>query len=324
MQKLKLLLRLVVVAAVISLVVFLVNRNAADAPRLALGTLERDRVTLAATAPELITEQPVAEGSVVSKGTLLVQLDTTLQMASIHKVEADIAQQEAILNKLHNGVRREEITAAKARVDTARAALKESEQDLQRSQEIVSKKMAAQAQLDTALTRRDGNAARLRDALAQLALLEAGSRVEDIAQVDAQLIATHALLAAEQQKLANLSITATIDGTLDSLPWQQGERVATGAQVAVLLKAGAPYARVYIPETSRTQISIGTTLVTHVDGIDTPLTGSVRWIAQEPAFTPYYALNGSERSRLVYLAEVQLPATATALPAGLPAQVELP
>jgi HlyD family secretion protein len=324
MQNLKMTLRLVLVALVIGVVVFLVNRNKATEPRLALGTLERDRVTLAATAPELITQQPVVEGSAVSKGMLLVQLDPTLQMISLRKVEADIAQLEANLNKLHNGVRREEIAAAQARVDTARAALKESEQDLQRTQEIVSKKMAAQAQLDTAETRRAGNAARLRDAQAQLALLEAGSRVEDIAQVDAQLIATRALLAAEQQKLTNLSITATIDGTLDSLPWLPGERVATGAQVAVLLKAGAPYARVYIPETSRTQINIGTSLVTHVDGIATPFSSSVRWIAQEPAFTPYYALNESERSRLVYLAEVQLPESAASLPAGLPAQVELP
>jgi HlyD family secretion protein len=62
----------------------------------------------------------------------------------------------------------------------------------------------------------------------------------------------------------------------------------------------------------------------HVDGAEESFTGRVRWIAQEPAFTPYYALNSSERSRLVYLAEVQLPDTAANLPAGLPVQVELP
>ncbi|MES2605522.1 MAG: HlyD family efflux transporter periplasmic adaptor subunit [Pseudomonadota bacterium] len=292
--------------------------------RVALGTLERDRVTLAATAPELIVSQPVAEGSEVEVGTLLVQLDTTLQQTSLRKIEADIAQQQANLEKLNNGVRTEEITAAAARVDTARSQLLESERDYERTRSIVDRKLAAQATLETAETRRDGNMSRLRDTEAQLALLRAGSRNEDIAQAEAQLVATRALLAAEQQRLNNLSITATVAGRLDSLPWNVGERVATGSQLAVLLAGGAPYARVYIPETSRAAISTGTSLTVHVDGVAEAITGTVRWISSEPAFTPYYALNSSERSRLVYMAEVQLPASATDLPAGLPAQVDLP
>src|SRR5690606_4408346 len=124
--------------------------------------------------------------------------------------------------------------------------------------------------------------------------------------------------------LANLSVVATRAGTLDSLPWHVGERVNTGQQVAVLLAEGAPHARVYIPERARAALTVGTTLTVHIDGIDTSYTGTVRWIAQEPAFTPYFALNSSERSRLVWLAELQLPDSASTLPAGLPAQVDLP
>jgi HlyD family secretion protein len=69
---------------------------------------------------------------------------------------------------------------------------------------------------------------------------------------------------------------------------------------------------------------MGISLVVHVDGVTEPLSGRVRWISQDPAFTPYYALNNAERSRLVYMAELQLPDSASALPAGLPAQAELP
>ena len=291
---------------------------------LALGTLERDRITLAATAAEIITAQPVNEGSHVEAGELLVQLDTTLQQLAIDKIQADIASQQANLQKLRNGARAEELAAATARVDTAAAVLLESERDLARTRDIVLRNLGAQADLETAEARRDSNAARMRDAQAQLDLLRSGSRVEDIEQAGAQLQATSALLAAEQQKLANLAVVATRSGLLDTLPWQVGKRVAIGSQLAVLLADGPPYARVYIPETSRLDISIGSSLTVHVDGVDTPFNGSVRWIALEPAFTPYYALNSSERSRLVYLAEVELPASANDLPAGLPAQVELP
>ena len=40
----------------------------------ALGTLERDRIVLKATADEIVLSEPVAEGTMVAEGTLLVQL----------------------------------------------------------------------------------------------------------------------------------------------------------------------------------------------------------------------------------------------------------
>lgn len=291
---------------------------------VALGTLERDRITLSATAPEIIVAQPVAEGTRVEAGTLLVQLDTTLQEAAVARVQAEQAQLQANLEKLRNGSRSEDVDAATARVDSARSMLAESERELERVDGLIARKLASEAEQDRAQTQRDANAAQLRNLEAQLELLRAGSRSEDVTVAEAQLLATSAQLVAERQKLSNLSVVATRAGTLDSLPWHVGERVSTGQQLVVLLADGAPYARVYIPETARVAVTVGTDLAVHVDGVATPFTGTVRWIAQEPAFTPYYALNSSERSRLVYLAEVQLPDSAVDLPAGLPAQVELP
>jgi HlyD family secretion protein len=291
---------------------------------VALGTLERDRITLSATAPEIIVAQPVAEGTRVEAGTLLVQLDTTLQEAAVARVQAEQAQLQANLEKLRNGSRSEDVDAATARVDSARSMLAESERELVRVDGLIARKLASEAEQDRAQTQRDANAAQLRNLEAQLELLRAGSRSEDVTVAEAQLLATSAQLVAERQKLSNLSVVATRAGTLDSLPWHVGERVSTGQQLVVLLADGAPYARVYIPETARVAVTVGTDLPVHIDGVATPFTGTVRWIAQEPAFTPYYALNSSERSRLVYLAEVQLPDSAMDLPAGLPAQVELP
>ena len=56
--------------------------------------------------------------------------------------------------------------------------------------------------------------------------------------------------------------------------------------------------------------------------MDREYTGHLRWIATDPAFTPYYALNSSDRARLVYLAEFDLD-DADQLPSGVPAQVLL-
>jgi len=51
----------------------------------------------------------------------------------------------------------------------------------------------------------------------------------------------------------------------------------------------------------------------------------VRYVSTDAAFTPYYALNERDRSRLSFLAEVELvEQDAAALPAGMPVEVEIP
>ena len=94
--------------------------------------------------------------------------------------------------------------------------------------------------------------------------------------------------------------------------------------VAIVLAGNSPYARIYVPEPYRVKIATGNKLFIHVDGVAETITGKVRWISTEPAFTPYYALNQEERSRLMYLAEVQLPDDYANLPNGVAVQVELP
>ena len=77
-------------------------------------------------------------------------------------------------------------------------------------------------------------------------------------------------------------------------------------------------------EPRRVSITEGDSLKVSVDGVDEVFDGTVRWISSEPAFTPYYGLTRENRSRLMYLAEVQLPSSAARLPSGVPAQVHLP
>lgn len=307
-----------------ALCVLLAACDGTDDTPLALGTLERDRITLSATAAEVITALPVREGTMVARGDLIVQLDDSLQMAVVAKAEADVQQFEANLEKLRNGPREEEIMAASARAEAARASLREITQDIARIQRLVDQQLAPYAELETAQTRRDARQASLSEAEDMLRLLQAGTRAEDIRLAEAQLSAAVSALDRERRNLDNLTVHATRDGILDNLPWNVGERVYLGAPLAVVLAEGAPFARVYIPEPVRVQVDVGDSLAVRVDGIEAPFAGTVRWVSQEPAFTPYYALNRTERARLMYLAEIQLPASAADLPSGLPAQVELP
>jgi HlyD family secretion protein len=253
---------------------------------------------------------------------LLVQLDDGRQKARVAHAQAEVAQAEARLEELRNGARPEDIAGASARVSGARAAVIEARASYQRAKQLLQQKLAAQATLDQAVAARDSAEASLQSAQEELLRLTNGTRKEQLDQATAAVQAATAQLVLEQRNLADLSIVATRDAYLDSLPWHVGERVTQGATVAVLLANDAPYARVYVPEPWRARLQVGDRKRIKVDGIEQALTGQLRWIATEPAFTPYYALNASDRARLVYLAEFALE-KGEKLPTGVPAQVLL-
>lgn len=291
---------------------------------LALGSLERDRIAHTATANEVVVALPVRAGSFVKKGEILVQLDKTLQQAQVARAQANVLKAQANLEKLRNGARPEEVGVASAKVTGAKASLLESETNYKRSQDLAKKNLTSQATLNSALAQRDENLAKLKSAEQTLKKLTNGTRIEDLSIGKALLAAAQAILASENKKLSNLTIVATRDGILDNLPWNLGERVTLGSPLAIVLAGKAPYARVYIPESYRVNIKTGTILTVHVDGLATPIKGKVSWISNEPAFSPYYALNQKDRARLMYLAKVQLPDSQSSLANGLPAQVDLP
>ena len=288
----------------------------------ALGTLERDRIVLKATANEIILSEPIPEGTMVAAGTLLVQLDDKQQQAVVARARAEVALATAQLEELRNGARPEEIAAASARVEGARAEVTETEASYERAKGLLEQKLAAQATLDRALANRDAAEAALDSASEDLLRLTNGTRQEQLDQGQAALQAAEAQLALEQHRLSELSVVATRDAYLDSLPWHVGERVSIGATLALLLANDRPYARVYVPEPWRARLHVGDQRQVRVDGIAEPFTGQLRWIATDPAFTPYYALNANDRARLVYMAEFDLEG-AEELPTGVPAQVQL-
>ncbi len=293
------------------------------ATRWALGTLERERIVLKATSSEIIVAEPVAEGQQVTKGTLLVQLDNRRQKVKVARAEAEVVIASSYLQKLLNGARAEDIEAASSRVDGAKAILIEAEKSYLRNKNLLEKGLISQGVLDKSVATKDTALAKLSATNEQLQRLTNGSRKEDLDQAQAKLDAAIAQRDLALYGLAELSIKATRNGYLDSLPWHVGERVEVGANLAILLADANPFARVYIPEPWRVKIKAGDVLKVKIDGIEKVFQGKVSWISNTPSFTPYYALNETDRARLVYVAKVVIEDNKN-LPTGLPAQVELP
>jgi len=319
------LLRALLTWRVIALVPFILLSGCKDEnANVALGVLAKERVSLSATASEIVTELPVAEGSPVKIGDILVRLDDTIQKANVALAEAQLAQAQADLDKMISGARAEEVAIAQANVEAATAAFDEADAALKRETLLLERNTITQARFDQGLARRNETRAQMTSAEERLHELTSGAREEDVRISQAQVSAAQARLDAEQGRLSNLVIRSSREGVLDNLPWNLGERVSQGSPVAIVLAGKVPFARVYVPEPARVRVSEGDAIAIQIDGLDAPIEGRVRWISNEPSFTPYYALNQTERSRLMYLAEIDLPASAANLSVGVPVQATLP
>lgn len=288
----------------------------------AFGTLERDRITLSATANEIILSHSVPEGAQVKKGDLLLTLDSTLESERAKQMQAEHARLEASLNFYKNGSRQEQIASAKARVQQAKMRLDNSQRELQRRESLRKQSLISDAELEQAKLQSDLAKSQLDDNQQQFHELQTGSREEIIQQAEAALKNAAALLAQEQKKLDDLQIRATRDGVLEDFPYEVGERVPMGAIVAIVAADSIPYARLSLPETSLAQYKVNDKVDIFIDGIEKSFSGKIRFISPRPFFTPYFSLHQSERARLMYKLEVNLQ-DAQQLPTGIPLHMEL-
>jgi HlyD family secretion protein len=289
-----------------------------------LGTLERDRLELIAESNEPIVEIAVREGDAVAAGATLMRQELGSMQARLDQAVAARNVAEHRLAELVKGPRAQEIVEARAALESARSALETETNEYRRVQDLVERKLVSQSQLDQARARRDSAAGTEKQTTARLNLLLEGTRVEELDQAEASLKQAQAALVELQTSAARYVVKAPRAGRVEAIPYKLGERPTAGKPLIVMLADGTPYARVYVPEPLRTQFQPGTRTQVRVDGRDEALSGVVRFVSAEAAFTPYYALTQEDRSRLSYLTLIDLDQRAAAnVPTGMPVQVTL-
>lgn len=288
-----------------------------------VGELASDRIELTADVAEPITEILVAEGAAVTTGQVLMRQDSARAAARLAEAAAALGQAQARLDELVRGPRSEQISAARANVEGAGDELEFRRSDFERVQKIHAQKLASPELLDRAEAALDAAEANNKLRRAQLQELLSGTTVEELAQAENAVEQSRARRDLLQVDLSRCEITAPVDGVVDSRLFEIGERPAPGQPLMVMLSGDQPYARVYVPEDQRVHVSPGIKARVFVDGLDEPLTGKVRWVASEAAFTPYFALTERDRGRLSYEAKVDLEFSQGRLPDGVPVEVDL-
>jgi len=288
-----------------------------------VGTLERDRVEVTVESNEPIIAIHVQDGQVLKAGDLILEQDPVRQERILAQQVALRDQSAARLAELERGPRSETIREARAQLESTRASARNAAANLKRAQDMFARDLSDQSTLDLATTRSETAIAAEQAAEESLNRLLSGTTVEELDQAIAALKAAEAAINRIRLDIDRLKVYAPVNGMLDKRLYQLGERPQIGATVGVILDGSRTYARIYVPEPLRASVQPGGQLDVRIDGNDQTFEGTVRWVSTDATFTPYFALTEHDRSRLSYLAEVDVP-DASSLPSGIPLEVDFP
>lgn len=292
-------------------------------PKSAYGTIEREVVLVNAAATADVTEVPVSKGQRVTSGQLLVQQDKTELIWQQQQVQAELAAAQAQLDLMQAGSRQEQQALARANLAAADARLADAKLTLQRQAELSRQGLnsaAAVQQADAALAVAQAE----RQAYAeQLAQTLAGNRPQEIETARQKVQQLTARLQQLLWQINQRSIYAKRSGVIDDVLRYVGEHVTAGSTLITMAVDNSAYARIYLPAEAVAHWQVGSDVSLWLDGREAPVNGTIRYISSAAAFTPHFALHQQERSRLVYLAEISLPDSAT-LRTGTPIRLELP
>jgi HlyD family secretion protein len=288
------------------------------------GNVDIREVNLAFRVGGRITAIKVDEGDPVHAGDLIASLDPEPLQHAVANAEAAVAATGAHAAMLHQGYRREDVEQARARLESARAALKDAEQQLVRQQAMVPPGAAPQRTLDNALSQRDQAAAQLRVADQSLRELSAGYRKEEIAEADGQFHQAQASLATAQLNLRDAQLVAPSDGVILTRAVEKGSMVAAGTPGFSLTLTSPVWARAYVDEGHLGRFNSGTQVLLTTDlHPDKPYHGVVGFVSPTAEFTPKTVETPDLRTSLVYRLRIVVADADAQLRQGMPVTVRL-
>jgi HlyD family secretion protein len=361
-----------VVASIWAVSAWIAHRNRYDYS----GTIETREIQIGSKVGGRVTEVAVEEGQVVKAGTVLVRFECDELKAQKAQAEAAQEQAQADVDKMVRGNRPEEIAQAESTASAQRAVFQEAKNG-PRSQEIeqahadykaasadatnaqiffgrMEKLIAADTisrqQFDDAREKRDAAAQRAESARQRLALLEAGTRPEDLNAAEAKfkqaeaaavlarkgfrkedIAAARGRLAAAQGRVAELDarlreaeLTAPADSVVEVVSVRPGDLVQSGRIVITMLEASQLWVKVYVPETDLAHVHLGQKATVRVDsfGIKT-FAGHVGQISSQAEFLPRNVQTKSDREHQVFGVKVYVDNSQQVLKSGMSAMVRM-
>ncbi|MBW9056528.1 secretion protein HlyD [Rhizobium mesosinicum] len=289
------------------------------------GNVDIRQVSLGFRVNGRLASLAVDEGDMIKSGDVLGKLDTAPFEAAVTSAEANVAALQATLDKLKAGPRPTEIAQAEAAHDESLAALRNANIAYDRARQLRPQGTISEASLDQATANRSMAAARADSTEQALKLLQEGSRVEDIANAEAQLKAAQSSLTSARISLADAELRAPDNGVILSRVREPGAIVSPADTVYVLSLTQPVWVRSYVAEGDLGRLHPGMKVqVTSDTQPDKPYDGTVGFISPVAEFTPKSVETPQLRTDLVYRLRIVIDKPGPDLRQGMPVTVHFP
>ncbi len=296
------------VLVVVAAAWFLAHRGLQDV--VVSGTIEQDEARIGARVAGRLIRLHADEGSGLTNGQLVAELDAAELRARRDLAAARLAELEA-------GARTQDVAAARSEWNALTAEAAYAAQEAERAENLSRTHVMSDRDRDAARSRAEVLARRALAAQDRLDVLEAGTRPEQLEQARAQAREAEALL-------AETAIRAPAAGTLEVLHAREGDVLPAHAPVATVVFQRPPWVRIYVPEPWLPHLHTGQVLNATVDGYPgRTFAGEIVQIARKAEFTPRNVQTDEDRVRQVFALKLRLPADPDLRP-GMTAEVTLP
>lgn len=288
------------------------------------GYVEGEFVYVAAPGAGALEKLAVRRGAQVKEGDLLFSLDSRPERAAHDEATRRLAQAKANLEDLKKGRRPEEIAAVEAQIEQARAALTMSTNEKRRQDELFKRGVAAQRELDLAISNFDQDRKKVVQLEADLATARLGARTDQVSAAEAEVRAREAALANAEWELSQKQQSAPRAGLVFDTLYREGEWVVAGRPVVSLLPPENIKVRAFVEESRVGSIHPGDPIRAFIDGVAEPVGGKVSYVFPQAEYTPPVIYSRETRGKLVFMIEAVFDsAIAAKLNPGQPVEVEI-
>ncbi len=185
------------------------------------------RIQLAAKVVGKVAWIGVDKGTKVKEGQVVVRLEDDDYRAQLQQAKGNLANLEAKLKELENGSRPEEISAAAANLNVAKADLENARVTLSRTKDLAAAKVMSAQALDDAQARYDQGVAKVASLQKTYDLVKLGPRQEQIDAARGQVEQARGAMSFAQSQLEDTVIHAPVTGTILERAVEKGEFVTT-------------------------------------------------------------------------------------------------
>lgn len=287
------------------------------------GNVDDRQANLTFLVPERVAEILVEEGTSVKQGELLATLETTRIEQDLQAAQAQRDAAKASLEKAENGFRPEERAMAEAGLELARAKINFRKNEYLRMKKLLEKEAVSELEYESAEAEYKFILAEEKVAQANCERIQNGSRPEEIEIAKANLAAAEAQCTILEQRLKDTKLYAPCDGIVRNRVLEPGEMTSPQNTALILAVTSPKWIRIYLPETLLTLVKQGAAVTVHFDGDAKDWEGWIGFISPNAEFTPKNIETPELRTSLVYEARVYIQDPEGVVKLGAPATVRL-